>query len=152
MIVIKRTDSSNLDFQKLVQQLDQSLGNYYKEEIAFYEDLNAIDKIKHVAVAYDERGNCIGCGGIKIYSADIIEIKRMFVPILQRGKGIATLILNELENWSRELHFKKSVLETLKEKEYAIKFYKKNGYSLIPNFGEYILAENSICFEKKLKI
>lgn len=74
----------------------------------------------------------------------------MFPPTY-RGKGIATIVLNELEKWSHELNFKKCILETLKEKPYAIRFYKKNGYKTIPNFGEYIKAENSVCFEKELK-
>ncbi|MEP1489095.1 MAG: GNAT family N-acetyltransferase [Algibacter sp.] len=73
------------------------------------------------------------------------------MPSSFRGKGIATLVLKELENWSNELNFKACILETLKEKPYAIKFYEKNNYKVIPNFGEYIKAENSICFEKKLK-
>lgn len=150
MITLKKTDSTNADFQELVKELDKSLGIYYKDETSFYDKLNKIEKIKHAIVAYDDKGIPIGCGGIKEYSEEAIEIKRMFVPKTQRGKGIATLILNELENWSKELNFKKCILETLKEKHYAIGFYKKNNYTQIPNFGAYIKAENSICFEKKL--
>lgn len=151
MITIKRTDSTNTDFQELVKELDKSLGIYYKEETSFYDKLNKIEKIKQAIVAYDKEGIAVGCGGIKEYSKEAMEIKRMFVPVTQRKKGIATLILNELEKWSNELHFKKCILETLKEKHYAIGFYKKNNYNEIPNFGEYIKAENSICFEKKIK-
>lgn len=150
MIKIKRTDSDNLDFKKLVKELDIDLGLYYKEEKSFYGELNDIDKIKHVIVAYDEKENLVGCGGIKEFSQHEVEIKRMYVPPIYRGKGIATIVLNELENWSCELNFQKCILETLKEKPYAIAFYKKNSYKIIPNFGDYIKAENSICFEKFL--
>ena len=112
--------------------------------------MNTISNIKHTVVAYNEKGECIGCGGIKQYNPKTIEIKRMFVDENQRGKGVATLILNELEKWGKELHFKQCILETMKEKSYAISFYKKNGYSVIPNFGAYKDAENSICFSKDI--
>jgi putative acetyltransferase len=32
----------------------------------------------------------------------------------------------------------------------AVKFYKKCGYKIIPNYGQYQGMENSICFEKKI--
>lgn len=150
MITIQRTTSDTLDFKKLTKALDESLGVYYKEEASFYDTLNNISKIKHAIVAYNEKGVAVGCGGIKTYSKEEVEIKRMFVPSIYRGKGIATMVLTALENWSKELGFKKCILETLKEKPYAIGFYKKNNYQEIPNFGEYITAENSICFEKEL--
>ena len=50
MITIKRTDANNLDFQKLVKQLDESLGIYYKDEISFYDNLNKIDEIKFKSI------------------------------------------------------------------------------------------------------
>ncbi len=149
-MTIKRTTSNNLDFQKLVKELDKNLSNYYKEELSFYNKLNTSTEIKYVVVVYDENENPIACGGIKQHSKQEAEIKRMFVQEMYRGKGIASLVLNELESWSKELHYKKCILETLKEKPYAIKFYIKNNYKETPNFGEYIRAENSICFEKEL--
>ncbi len=150
MITVKKTDSENLDFKNLVRELDIDLGVYYKEEESFYEKLNNINKIKHVVIAYVDNTIAVGCGCIKEYSKDEVEIKRMFVSKAYRGKGIASIILNELETWSKKLEYKKCILETLKEKPYAIAFYKKNGYKLTPNFGEYVKAHNSVCFKKDL--
>jgi putative acetyltransferase len=31
-----------------------------------------------------------------------------------------------------------------------MQLYPKNGYQLIPNYGQYIGIENSVCFEKWL--
>ena len=151
MIVIKRTDSNNLDFQKLVNALDFDLMGYYKKESVFYNELNTIEKIKHVVVAYDENQNLVGCGSFKMFSNSKVEIKRMFVPVEFRGKNIATLVLKALEDWCVELNFKTAILETLNEKPYAIRFYEKNNYVKVSNFGAYIHAENSVCFSKKLK-
>ena len=67
----------------------------------------------------------------------------------QRGKGIASKILTELEIWCVELGYKKCVLETGKNQPEAIALYKKNQYNIIPNFGKYEGVENSVCFEKE---
>jgi putative acetyltransferase len=80
-----------------------------------------------------------------------MEIKRMFVPPEGRKKGIATKILSKLENWARELSYARCILEAGKGQPEAIGFYKKNGYKVIPNYGQYAEVENSVCFEKKLK-
>ncbi|WP_405292532.1 GNAT family N-acetyltransferase [Algibacter sp. Ld11] len=151
MISIKRTNSDDLDFQKLVEALDIDLGVYYKEEKQFYGKLNNVKEIRHAVVAYDENNKPVGCGGIKAFSENESEVKRMFVPFESRGKDVAKLVLEALEDWSVELGFKKCILETLKEKPYAIRFYEKNNYHTIPNFGDYVKAENSICFAKNLK-
>jgi GNAT superfamily N-acetyltransferase len=79
-----------------------------------------------------------------------MEVKRMFVPLHQRGQGIASTILSALETWCRELGIKKCVLETGINQPEAIALYKMNHYNIIPNFGKYEDVENSVCFEKEL--
>ena len=106
--------------------------------------------LKYVVVAYQEN-NPVGCGAIKEYSGDIMEIKRMYTSPESRGKGIATKILNELETWATELAYTKCILETGKNQPDAIGLYKKNGYMLIPNYGQYAGIEYSLCFEKEIK-
>ena len=79
-----------------------------------------------------------------------MELKRMFVIGEARKKGIASAVLNELEIWAKELGSFKTILETGKRQIDAVGLYKKNGYSPVPNYGQYEGVENSICFEKKL--
>ena len=67
-----------------------------------------------------------------------------------RGKGIATAILKELENWAFELGYAKCVLETGKRQPEAIALYEKSGYKRIPNYGKYAGVENSVCYEKNI--
>ncbi|MGP8215774.1 MAG: GNAT family N-acetyltransferase [Bacteroidia bacterium] len=150
MITTIRTDSGNKDFQKLVKELDADLKIRDGNEHAFYSQFNKIDAIKYAIVAY-ENDTPVGCGAIKQYANDIMEIKRMYVPIDRRGKGIASIVLKELENWARELNYKKCLLETGKKQPEAIGLYVKNGYRQIPNYGQYQDAENSVCFEKELE-
>jgi ribosomal protein S18 acetylase RimI-like enzyme len=59
--------------------------------------------------------------------------------------------LGELEPWATELAYENCLLETGKRQPEAIGLYKKNGYKLIPNYGQYAEMGNSVCFEKSLK-
>lgn len=150
MIQLIRTDSGNKDFIELVKHLDADLAEKDGDDHDFYNQFNKIDKIKFVVVAY-ENEQPLGCGAIKEYDFATMEVKRMFVHPENRGKGIASKILSELENWAKELSFAKCILETGKRQKEAIELYKKNNYQLISNYGQYIGVENSLCFEKKLK-
>jgi putative acetyltransferase len=150
MISIIRTNSDNHDFKELVKLLDADLAIRDGEDHSFYAQFNKIDKIKYVVLAY-ENEIPVGCGAIKEFMVNTVEIKRMYVSPESRKKGIATKILSELEKWASELFFKKCILETGKRQPEAIGLYKLNGYILIPNYGQYAGVENSLCFEKELK-
>lgn len=149
MIITKRTDSGDKDFRKLVNALDKDLSIRDGEEHSFYAQFNKIDMIRYAVVAYDDK-EPVGCGAVKEYSADTMEIKRMYVPPARRGQGIASMVLTELENWCREMNYTRCRLETGKKQPEAIALYTKNNYRVIPNFGQYKNVENSVCFEKLL--
>ncbi len=150
MIHITRTDSDNLHFIKLVKELDAHLAERDGSEHSFYAQFNKIDKIKQVVLVYED-SLPVSCGAMKEYATDAMEIKRMFTLPIHRGKGIATLVLRELEKWAAELSYQRCVLETGKRQPEAIALYKKNGYHIIPNYGQYIGVENSVCFEKTIR-
>lgn len=146
---ITRTDSQNPDFTGLVKKLDVGLAITDGDDHAFYNQFNKIDRIKYVILVY-ESGIAVGCGALKEYNSDTMEIKRMFVDQESRGKGIASGILVELEIWAKELSYKRCILETGIRQTEAIGLYKKNGFSLISNYGQYAGLEGSLCFEKAL--
>jgi len=150
MLNIFRTDSDNPDFISLVKLLDAELAERDGKEHSFYAQYNKIDKIKYAVVAYKD-DKPVSCGAIKEYEPGIMEVKRMYTLVESRGKGIATKVLIELEKWASELGYEKCILETGKKQPEAIALYKKNGYKLIPNYGQYENVENSICFEKEMK-
>lgn len=146
-IKLLRADSTNLQFQSLVKSLDADLRIRDGEEHVFFAQFNKIDLIKHVIVAFIDDVP-VGCGAIKIYQDNIMEVKRMFVVPEMRGKGIATSILQELENWAKELNVTQLILETGKKQPEAIALYQKNNYLVIDNFGQYVGVNSSVCFEK----
>lgn len=149
MIELKRTNYENQDFIELVKLLDTDLAERDGEDHSFYAQFNHIEQMEHAVLAY-ENGKALGCGAIKEYEPKVMEIKRMYVPPESRGKGIASKILAELEDWARELSYEKCILETGKRQPEAIGLYQKNGFKIIPNYGQYAGIENSVCFEKVL--
>ena len=149
MLQLVRTTSENTDFRSLVALLDQHLRVLDGDDHAFYAQFNKIDALRQVVVAYldDEP---IGCGAIKPYSEDTAEVKRMFVDLNHRGHGIAGKILADLESWAGELNFSYCILETGYNQPEAIRLYEKSGYEVIPNYGQYVGVENSVCMKKRV--
>ncbi|WP_310396823.1 GNAT family N-acetyltransferase [Hymenobacter sp.] len=146
---LTRTTSENPDFRALIQLLDQDLRERDGADQIFYAQFNKIDKINHVVVAYRDDAP-VGCGTFKEFTAELVEIKRMFVRPAHRGQGVAQAVLAELERWAHELHYAGCVLETGKRQPEAIGLYQKCGYRLIPNYGQYIGVENSVCMQKEI--
>jgi len=147
---IKRTDSQNPDFKALIDLLDIDLRSRYGALQDHYDQFNDISIIPYVVVAYIDN-QAVGCGAFKQYNDTQVEIKRVFVKESSRGKGIARLILAELERWAKELGFKACVLETGDRQYEAIDLYnKKLGYDIIPNYGQYEGLEHSVCMRKEL--
>ena len=151
MVSVIRTNSDNPDFIALVKLLDAELAIRDGQDHAFYAAFNKIDGIKHAVVAYD-RGEALACGAIKQFTAGMMEVKRMYVSPAARKKGVATRVLSELETWAREMGCSGCVLETGRKQPEAIGLYEKNGYRIIPNYGQYAGVTNSVCYEKKFSV
>jgi putative acetyltransferase len=150
MLTLYRTDAFDPDFVQLVGLLDRELAERDGDEHSFYQQFNHIDRLGYVVLIKDN-GRAIGCGAIKDLDGEAMEVKRMFVLAAQRGRGVAGSVLAELEKWALELGYTSCRLETGKRQPEAIALYKRQGYQIIPNYGQYAEVENSICFEKILK-
>lgn len=50
----------------------------------------------------------------------------------------------------KELNFTECVLETGVKQPDAIALYRKSGYGIIPNYGQYLNIENSVCMRKSI--
>ena len=149
MLKIIRTDSANEDFRALVRLLDEELAVRDGDEHGYYAQFNKIDRLATVVVAYAD-GAAAGCGAFKPFDTETVEIKRMFVRPERRGRGVAGAILAELEKWALEAGYRAAVLETGKKQPEAIRLYEKSGYDYIPNYGQYIGMDNSVCLRKAL--
>jgi GNAT superfamily N-acetyltransferase len=149
MIDLKRTNADDEDFLALVGMLDAELRVRDGEEHDFYAQFNMPVGLSGVVVAYLENLP-VGCGAFKKYSDETAEIKRMFVNPDARGNRIGGSILSELESWAVELNFAECILETGYNQPEAIALYKRSGYEVIPNYGQYAGVENSVCMKRTL--
>ena len=91
-----------------------------------------------------------GCGGLRTIDGGGYEIKRMYVTPARRGTGIAIAVLKGLEAWARERSVPQLVLETGTAQPDAMRFYEREGYTRIDNFGAYVGEPLSVCYSKAL--
>ncbi len=143
------TTSEDEAFRELVAELDAELARRDGAEHAFYHQFNGLAGLDRAVVVY-LGGNAAGCGALKVFGRDALEVKRMYTRPEYRGRGVAGLVLGNLEQWAAADGFVRCVLETGRRQPEAIALYEKHGFRRIPNFGPYAGVENSLCFEKRL--
>lgn len=152
MIVTKRTNAGDADFQSLVVQLDKELWERYPLTQQNFSPHNKLDMTARVLVAYRDN-EPVGCGCFKpTPDPGTIEIKRMFTLRQARGMGIAKRILQELERWGAAENFTHAKLETGINQPEAIAVYKRLDYKPIPNYPPYDNNQESICMAKAIKV
>ena len=146
---IKRTSSSDKDFDELIAKLDHELWNELEEDQGTYDQFNKVPGLQTVVLLY-VNAKPVACGCFKKFDNDTVEIKRMFVEKAYRGRGLSQLVLDELETWAIELGFHYSVLETSVHFSVAQNLYRKEGYEVIDNYGQYAGLSESVCMKKEL--
>ncbi|MFD1773034.1 GNAT family N-acetyltransferase [Paenibacillus rhizophilus] len=140
----------NPDLALLISQLDRYLFELYPPEEVYLVDFEDpyVNDIYFIVAYLDSRP--VGCGAIKKLDEDHVELKRFFVEPEFRGRGIARMIVQRLEEEAAHQGYQGIKLETGDQQTEAIGFYKKNGYGGIERFGEYADCPSSLCFEKKI--
>jgi GNAT superfamily N-acetyltransferase len=106
--------------------------------------------ISYFVVAAAADGTPLGCGGLRQLDARTGEVKRMYVVPGRRGTGVASAVLQALEDHARSLGWSHLRLETGDGQPDAVRFYTKQGYTPIPRFGHYADEPTSLCFERTL--
>lgn len=100
-------------------------------------------------VAYDGIAP-IASGGLRPATDGAMEIKRMYVRPEWRGRGLARVVLADLEARARDLGATRIVLETGMRQPEAIRLYETSGYARIAPFGHYACSPMSVSFGKDL--
>ena len=102
---IIRTDNKNVDFNKLIIELDAYLKVTDGADHEFYNQFNGLDNIKNVVIAYQD-SQAIGCGAFKKLDNETIEIINIYLknntPIttLELKKFVSKDVLNNYHNLS----------------------------------------------------
>ena len=145
------TDGCNKDFIELCHELDEFLNELVggEENRAEYIQYNKLEDIHDVVIAYDHDVP-VGSASFKKYNDENAEVKRVFVKKEYRGQGISYELMKMLEEQARKKGFKYFILESGEPLVAAMSLYRKIGYKVIPNYGQYVDMEESICMKKKL--
>ena len=140
------SDKAFHDFYLKTEEFYSSIVGGRKNREAFIP-YNISECIADVLIA-EADGIAVGCGGLKMYSRNAIEIKRLWVDNEYRGKHIATEIMERLEDRAEREGCTRLILQTRPSMEEAISLYTKRGYKQIDNYPPYDKLEGAICFEK----
>jgi GNAT superfamily N-acetyltransferase len=96
---------------------------------------------------FDDDGTLVAGGGLRRYSDDIAEIKRMWTSPHHRRRGLAAQVLTALEDAARAAGYVRLLLETGPNQPEAIKYYANRGYTPIPIYSHY---DDSLAFQLDL--
>ncbi|MEP6895043.1 MAG: GNAT family N-acetyltransferase, partial [Chloroflexota bacterium] len=144
-IVPERPDTA--DAIMLIDELEQHLAPFYP---ATSRHGYSVEKLIKQGVAFfvlRQDDIPAGCGGVQFFGTEYGEVKRMFVRPQFRGLGLAKLMLEHLEQYSREHNIRVLRLETGIHQKEAIGLYERFGFRRVPHFGEYVDDPLSIFFE-----
>jgi len=101
-------------------------------------------------IARDAQGRPLGCGSLRWLSRHTVEIKRMFVRPSARRQGIASHMLEALEDHALILGARRTVLETGPLQPESLRLYESRGYRRIRRFGPYAGSRRSYCYARTL--
>jgi GNAT superfamily N-acetyltransferase len=153
-VEISREDILSPVVQRLIGALNAELDERYPEEGANHFRLDpeeVADGRGAFLVAYIG-GRPVGCGAVRRIEPAVAEIKRMYVAPEARGRSVGRQVLLELETEARRLGATRLVLETGPRQPEALALYSRAGFVEVPNFGEYVGCEFSVCMAKELNL
>ncbi len=135
---------------RLIEALDAYQKPLYPAESHHGIDIDALCQPKVLfAVARGSSGRCMGCGGIFLAEGHG-ELKRMYVNLADRGKGVGKALLSALEAAARQSGCSLFTLETGYLQAEALSLYAKAGYVRCGPFGEYKEDPNSVFMHKRV--
>ncbi len=75
-------------------------------------------------------------------------MKRVYVSLEYRNRGVAKIIVKEIQKLAIESNIKNIILQTGSRQKAAVNLYESMGYKLTENYGPYVNDSNSICMKK----
>ena len=138
------------DVIALINALDAYQGALYPAESNYHLSVEALMQPNVIfAVARDDDGAVIGCGAVVLFD-DYGELKRMFVPPAQRGRGVAKAIITFLEANAVQRNCQLLRLETGIHQPEAHGLYARAGYVRRGPYGDYPNDPLSVFMEKRI--
>ncbi len=134
----------------LLEEGDRFTLALYPAESCYLLNLDELERPGVSVFVARRNGVAVGMAALVDRGDGSAELKRMFVSETARGRGIARSILSAVEGYATASGIRVIQLETGPLQVAAIAMYERTGYLRIPNFGQYMGDEFSVCFEKRL--
>ena len=151
MITIAVEDPRQPEVEALLREGDAYALSLYPADSCYMLDLNELtaDGVT-VFVARDGDSAALGMAALVNRGDGLGELKRLFVREAGRGRGVATAVMDALEQAAREQSIHTLQLETGPKQLAAIALYEARGYEHIDNFGPYVGDDFSVCMQRSL--
>ncbi|MDE6292338.1 MAG: GNAT family N-acetyltransferase [Bacilli bacterium] len=89
--------------------------------------LQGLEKLEKIYMVYDG-DKAVATGGIKRVDDTSAELARMYTNQEYRGKGLAKIIIDKVQEYAKEVGYKTLVLDTWKDSTSARKLYQNMGF------------------------
>ena len=145
-------DVNDPDVAMLVAKSDEYLNSLYPPESNHAESLETLMSESSAFFVGYIGEQLVACGAVKFVEDKITygEVKRVFVAEQQRGKRLATALMQHLEDYLMSNGVTVVRLEAGPVQPEALKLYRKLGYTERGPFGAYISDPLSVFMEKDL--
>ena len=121
-----------------------------KDELSRIEPKRACCLKAELAALVRIEGTPVACAGLRRHDETAVELKRMFVRVAYRGRGLSRWLLARVEEEARALGYVRVLIETGLKQPEAMGLYESSGYEPIPGFGFYAGSPENRCYAKNL--
>ena len=145
-------DLSGIEIAKFLEEHIKEMKAVSPPESKHALDLEGLRKPEVTFWTVWDNSNLIGCGAIKELSADHAEIKSMRIHNSDRGKGVASRLLQHILNQAKLGGYHRVSIETgsMPFFEPARNLYAKYGFENCKPFSTYKEDPNSVFMTKQL--
>lgn len=95
-------------------------------------------------------GRPAGCGAWRVHAVRTVEVKRMYVEPAFRRRGLARVLLAELERSAAAAGHRSVVLNTGLRQPEALALYEAVGYRPVPGYGLYADSPTAVFLGRDL--
>jgi GNAT superfamily N-acetyltransferase len=116
---------------------------FFGEDSVYCTRYSDKEKIDEVWLVYNN-DIPVGCGAYRQKTLGVGEVKRMFIRLPYRGKGLSKILLSTIEEHAIKRGDKKLYLDTRITLEPAVSLYRSFGFLQISRNGLYIEMEKQL--------
>jgi len=140
------------DVLALIQAADAYANSLYPPESNHLLDIASLSVPAVTFLVVRDGAEAVGCGAILRDTRGWGEVKRMYVPPDQRGRGVGRQLLAKVEVLARGSRLSLLRLETGIHNSEALALYRRAGFAECAAFGDYAPDALSVFMEKRLKM